>query len=116
MKGVAFIPVYYYGELHDYAKIDAADAAIVAEYRWNLVGEGYAYATIAGKGTPMHRFILGMTPGVGICHHVNEEKLDNRRANLEIYETRSQANSAPHPKRDEAGRVGLREWLDRRAA
>ena len=82
-----------------YALVDAEDVALVEGRRWSL-NDGYAVCKIDGRSTSMHRFILGMTPGVGVVHHVNEDKLDNRRSNLKVYETMSQANCQPHPRRD----------------
>jgi len=59
----------------------------------------------------MHRFVLGLSKGDRIVHHINEQKMDNRKANLEICADMSAANARPHPKRDEA----IRRAMDTRA-
>lgn len=96
MTDVVKIPVGRYG---DFALVDAADEARLnlSSYRWNG-GTGYACNSILG---PMHRVILGLVIGEQrFVHHINEDKLDNRRANLQIFDNLSACNGAPHPKRD----------------
>ena len=97
MTSVVYVPLMRGRDEVGYATIDAEDAVRVAAIRWNLSGD-YAVSRTHG---PMHRYILGLTPGIGFCHHKNEEKLDNRKSNLEVYATASEANRAPHPKRDD---------------
>lgn len=90
------IPLMSRGDaVRGFAWVDAADAELVIPYRWNLVG---GYATRGDM--VMHRLILGLNPGCGVVHHVNEDKLDNRRENLRVFATASEANLQPHPKRD----------------
>lgn len=64
---------------------DTADIDIVCIYRWRATPYTYATATGADKrNTFMHRLIVG-DPGPGnVVDHINQNKLDNRRANLAI--------------------------------
>ena len=60
------------------AIIDAGDMEIVRDYHWYLSWNGYAIST--GKKR-MHLFFLPRKKGFD-TDHINENKLDNRRANL----------------------------------
>jgi hypothetical protein len=93
------IPVGTRSVVYGYAEVDAADAERLdlASRSWCLL-DGYAYNNAVGY---MHRHILGLVRGEQrFVHHVDEVKLNNRRANLEVFNSRSEANQAPHPKRD----------------
>lgn len=66
--------------------IDADDEALLREIPWRIAGgreHQYAYATINGHTTGMHRFLLGLKPGdKRVGDHINGDTLDNRRKNL----------------------------------
>ena len=86
-----------HGRIVGFALIDAADAPLVADRRWNCIG-GYALAL---DGTIMHRHIMGLRRGdPRQIHHINECRLDNRRANLRVCADLYEAAEQPHPKRD----------------
>lgn len=65
-----------------YALVNDEDFDHLNRYKWYLSGDGYAINNGRGVGSSlMHRNILN--PDKGICiHHINENKLDNRRNNL----------------------------------
>lgn len=68
--------------------VDDADYARVATVRWHLHPQGYAcgwlgYGRKGRYKVLMHRFIL-QAPDGAVVDHVNRNKLDNRRANLEV--------------------------------
>lgn len=106
MSGL-LIPVYRYGVLEDYALIDVDDEPLVAPYKWLSLG-GYAHAGARlNPAAPrignmaMHRLILGLSRNDGkFTHHVNEDRFDNRRENLQVFESAQEANLQPHPRRD----------------
>lgn len=61
----------------------------LSKFKWHVSKNGYAARAIhipgqrAPKVVYMHRVILGLSPGDGIItDHINEDKLDNRKANL----------------------------------
>jgi hypothetical protein len=59
------------------ALFDKEDLEKVKLTNWHL-NDGYA---CNGKGKPMHKVILGYY--IGVVHHKNRNKLDNRKSNLE---------------------------------
>jgi hypothetical protein len=66
------------------AIIDAADADLVASYKWRAVRnkkQWYACTSVRRKIVYMHRLILG-TPKGALTDHKNGDGLDNRRVNL----------------------------------
>jgi hypothetical protein len=66
-------------------KVDAADAAEVSRRAWHLSAQGYPSATIDGRVTTLHRFLLGLKSGDRLLvDHKNRDRLDNRRANLRL--------------------------------
>jgi hypothetical protein len=105
------VPVYRRGRVVAFALVDDADLPLVAGRRW-----GWANGYAMSRGQFMHRVILGLKPGIGFTHHVNEIPLDNRRENLQVFPDRSSANAAPHPKRDQAARQGFVAWQERKLA
>lgn len=68
--------------------IDDNDYELVNKFRWGLLAPGpkckYARATINGKDTTLHRFLLKLTDPKLCVDHINGDGLDNRRANLRI--------------------------------
>lgn len=93
--------------------VDEADWPTVSKHRWSPAGEYVARPVILDGGRraawPMHREILGLEIGdPRVVHHLNENPVDNRRANLQVCESRMQAQAAPHPKRDDVCREGGR--------
>jgi hypothetical protein len=69
------------------ALVDEADRAFLSQHRWRLGAHGYAVRNVPGtdERALMHREILGLQRGDGLCvDHLNRDPLDNRRANLRI--------------------------------
>jgi len=78
--------------------VDDGDYEVVSKHRWYLTTGGYVISTrrINGRYLYLHRFILNSPRGIE-TDHINQNKIDNRRANLRIA-TVSQ-NQANVPKR-----------------
>lgn len=61
------------------ALVDDADFEWLGEYKWNYANTGYA----ATDGRHMHRLIMKPATKMEV-DHINQDKLDNRRANLRV--------------------------------
>jgi hypothetical protein len=74
------------GVIRGFALIDLDDRAEFSQYRWSLTGKGYAARYPAhGVTVYLHRELLGLRAGERWQgDHVNGDKLDNRRANLQV--------------------------------
>lgn len=69
------------------ALVDDEDHELVSKYRWiryrSRGGASYARTRLNGRFVLMHRMILQPARGPHV-HHVNDDGVDNRRANLRI--------------------------------
>ncbi len=63
------------------AVIDAEDAEKVSAHKWHLKNDCYV-ASMPGPGS-LHRFIMNAKRGQ-IIDHINQNPLDNRKANLRV--------------------------------
>lgn len=59
------------------------DYALLMKFKWELNHSGYARATVGSGSILMHRMIME-PPGKAIVHHINSNRIDNRRENLQI--------------------------------
>src|SRR5438477_9778616 len=71
------------------ALVDDEDYDRVSSLKWHLHSEGYAAHSASNhRNVLMHRFILGLTEEDKIwkadTHHLNGNKLDNRRGNIRV--------------------------------
>ena len=71
-----------------FAIVDINVDPVIWEYKWRAIKwnfRWYAYSTKMLDGTiarvAMHRLIAHTPPGQ-VCHHLNKNSLDNRKANL----------------------------------
>ncbi len=98
MKVLYRIPVKRRGEIVAWALVDLRDFGLRSR-SWTLSPYGYA----TSNGESMHRAILGLAKGdPRVGHHRNEDPLDNRRENLQVFASNSAHLMAPHPKADES--------------
>lgn len=82
------IPVYKMEDVAAYAIVDEADFGYLNHWRWDLHDNGYAWrrSTILGVKICrfMHRIVLDVPDDSGVIgDHINGNRLDNRRANLQ---------------------------------
>lgn len=59
----------------------------LATWSWRIINSGYVYNTIFGL---LHRFVT-KAPAGKVVDHLNKNKLDCRRANLEVISPRENA-------------------------
>ncbi|KKN83539.1 hypothetical protein LCGC14_0297780 [marine sediment metagenome] len=79
------------------ATVSEADIEVVNLYAWRLGLNGYVYRVGGrkrGEVCLLHRFVMNVCNGEEI-HHINGNRLDNRRENLEIT-TRSEHQRQHH--------------------
>lgn len=89
------------------AVIDDEDYPLVAGYKWRLNQDGYAVShegTISPKTIFMHRLVNKTPPGE-ITDHIDQDRLNNRRANLR---TASKALNSFNSKIHSRNRSGYR--------
>src|SRR4051812_26346733 len=62
--------------------VDDCDYDWLMKHEWRWLGRGYASTKISGVTTLMHRLILGMQGRHNQVDHIDNNKLNNQRANL----------------------------------
>ena len=85
--------------------INTCDLDTVLNHRWHRNGNGYMADE---HGNTLHR-VLMKPPAVMDVHHINENKLDNRRINL-LMLSRSE-HTALHQRKDFANGVTVQEQI-----
>jgi hypothetical protein len=51
---------------------------------WCITRGGYAFGYVGGKKLFMHQYIMPNDKAGYVVNHINHNKLDNRRENLEV--------------------------------
>lgn len=85
--------------------VNSCDLDYVLSHRWHLNGHGYA---VDEHGITMHRALM-FPPDCMDIHHINGNKLDNRRSNL-LMLTRSE-HTALHNGKNLANGVTVQRWI-----
>ena len=72
--------------------IDLEDLAKVSQYTWSNTDYLVAWDKVQSKNIYLHRLIMGVHQAAAdhktnIVHHVNHQKSDNRKKNLELVST-----------------------------
>lgn len=89
---------------HIIAKIDDEDFEKVNQYKWHLHPNGYAKSN---RNVFMHHLIMGNKSSEGlVVDHKNQDKLDNRRENLNFV-TKSQNSQNVNQKKNKNGFIGI---------
>lgn len=85
-------PSYYLIPLtmNKFAKIDKEDLSKIIEHAW-CYNMGYAFTRICGKVIGMH-YLINETPEGFCTHHINGDKLDNRKNNLTAHSRKEHVN------------------------
>jgi hypothetical protein len=80
--GVAIIAVNERGRSPQYALVDDDDYRELQQYAWSIDPQGYAQNNRRGKCSQMSRWIMKETDRTIVIDHINNNRLDNRKANL----------------------------------
>ena len=91
-------PAYIHLLDGDYAVVSPDVHAVLNRRLWRRGANGYIYARGArkkGVACLMHRLIMDAKAGEEV-HHLNGNKLDNRRENLTIYSASEHQNHHKH--------------------
>lgn len=85
--------------------VDDDDYPWISGHRWcwwgGYVARNHRLDDGRQRMWPMHREIMGLAIGdPRVIHHINENKLDNRKKNLLVCADMIEAANQPHPKRD----------------
>lgn len=84
-------------------QIDKEDLHLALSHRWYFDGR-YIFSTISRKKVYLHRLI--MSPGKMQVDHINDDKLDNRRSNLQLV-TNAQNMQKAKRKKPKSGYRGV---------
>jgi len=113
------IPLGPSGSPVAWTTVDLVDYERLIIHRWYLSGRGYAFRAVSGKSTFMHREVLGF-PDSEDVDHINRDKLDNRRANLEActhaHNVRVGRGATVLPKRERIRELRLDGWQNQAIA
>jgi len=96
----------YFANDKGFTKVDTADYEDLARYRWVYMTRGYAEATINGKRTLLHRYLM-KPEGRKEVDHINNDRLDNRRINLRIATRAENARNVSRGKSNTSGYKGV---------
>lgn len=98
-----------------WATVDLADYERLIIHRWYLSGRGYAFRTSGGRSVFMHREVLEFPDSEDI-NHINDDQLDNRRANLEACthteNVRAGKNANAFAQRERISELRSAGWLN----
>lgn len=83
--------------------ISPEDVAFVSSVAWRIDSNGYARNTRKGR---LHRLLLN-TPAGLVVDHINQNKLDNRRANLRVVEHAVNLHNGKLNARNTSGHRGV---------
>jgi dephospho-CoA kinase len=91
-----------------FALIDYDDLERAQQHQWRLdISHGYVYANIDNKKTYLHRFITNAPKGM-VVDHINRDKQDNRKQNLQIVTQKVNAMLRVRTPNKGSGYVGVK--------
>ena len=83
----------------------------IIKYKWYINNEGYIQGYIEGKNVILSRYIMNYT-GELLVDHINNNKLDNRKKNLRLVDSRKNAQNRTSRKGSSSQYVGV-SWHKR---
>lgn len=113
------IPVGRAGQPEAWATVSLVDYERLIIHRWYMGGRGYAFRTKKNRSILMHREVLGF-PDSEAVNHINGDKLDNRRVNLEActhqHNVLAGSTATVYPQRDTIRALRIAGWGNQRIA
>lgn len=94
------------GRIIAWSKIDKADVAKVSKHPWCHRHGGYAGSTGVGY---LHRYVMDASPGQ-IVHHINRDRKDNRRSNLQLVDVRTNNRESIKARRVGVSKTDTGKW------
>ena len=93
-------------------KCDLEDLELLKKYKWHL-HQRYASAHTERGHLRMHEFLIGKKKGF-VCHHKNNEPLDNRKENIYLIESSKHMKKGNHIiKRTTPDKILADKFLDK---
>lgn len=87
--------------------VDDGDVNFLSKYKWYYSKKGYAVTNIDGKKQYMHRMIMNeKNPHIKI-DHINGIKIDNRRINLRLCDSKYNSYNSKAGKNNLSGFKGV---------
>jgi hypothetical protein len=83
-KGQAFIILHRRGEGIFPILVDNEDLEILMKINWCITNSGYAFGYFKGQKMFMHQYVIKNNKAGFVINHINHNKLDNRKRNLEV--------------------------------
>ncbi|UII58161.1 HNH endonuclease (plasmid) [Cytobacillus spongiae] len=82
-KGQAYIVLSRNEKIHP-VNVDLDMVDELMKVNWCITKNGYAYGFLNGKRLFMHQYVMPSEKKGYVVNHINHNKLDNRRENLEV--------------------------------
>lgn len=98
------------GSKHGYALIDAEHKHL-EKYNWTLGKNGYPCAKVDGKLVYLHRLVLPINEYGMVVDHINGNKLDNRKSNLQSCTHKNNIRKSKLSSANSTGRRGV--WFSK---
>jgi HNH endonuclease len=83
-KEQAFIILQRRGEGIFPILVDNEDLEILMKINWCITNSGYAFGYYKGQKMFMHQYVIKNNKASFVINHINHNKLDNRKRNLEV--------------------------------
>lgn len=102
------------GKITAYSKIDENDLGLIRQYKWHLTSNGYLATRTNYKIMFLHQLFLDYDTTRYECDHINRDKLDNRRSNIQIITNQENSRNKGPNKNNRTGRKGITLFIKRK--
>lgn len=100
------------GEYVDTSLIDIQDVEKVQKYKWYKDSTGYVRTEINNEKIRLHNFLI-ITDEEHIVDHINSNRLDNRRENLQICTQQNNTQKKQKQSNNSSGIIGVSKNTNR---